>query len=253
MKIRALLVDDEALARKRLRKMLGEESDIEILGECGDGPEAIACLREQQPDLVFLDVQMPEVDGFDVLRALPPERLPLVIFVTAHDRHAVAAFEVHAVDYLLKPFTQERLHEAVARARQLLQTRDTSMISQQLADLLKTPRAGPHYLSRFAIKTGDRTVFIKVEEVDYIESASNYVVLHTRTENHVLRDTLSNLETLLPPKSFVRISRSMIVHLERVKEIQPGIEGEHVAVLYNDKQLIMTRGLREMQERMQYS
>ena len=253
MNLKAVIVDDEALARNRLRKLLAAEPDVEIVGECGDGPAAIAFLRANAPDVVFLDVQMPEVDGFGVLRALPPDRLPVVVFVTAHDRHAVAAFEVHAVDYLLKPCTPERLHEAVVRARQVRAARDPAATAQQMADLLRTPRTGPLYLSRFAVKTGDRTLFLKVEEVDYIESAANYVVLHTKSENHVLRDTLSHLETRLPPKQFVRISRSLIVNLDRVKEIQPGIDGEHVAVLANDKQLIMTRGLREMQERLQYS
>jgi len=254
MKIRALIVDDESLARKRVRKLLSQETDLEVIGECENGHEAIEFIREQKPDLVFLDVQMPEVTGFDVLRALPADKLPAVIFVTAHDQHAISAFEVHALDYLLKPVSQERIHGAIQRARQHLQARDTAAINQQLLDLLKTPKeTAPTYLNRFAIKTTERTVFVRVEDVDYIESASNYVVVHTKAENHVLRETLANLETVLPPKSFLRISRSIIVNLDRVKELQPGIEGEHVIVLQNDKQLIMTRGMREVQEKLQYS
>jgi two-component system LytT family response regulator len=253
MKIQALIVDDETLARSRLRKLLAQESDVQIIGECANGPDAIAFIREQRPDLVFLDVQMPEVGGFDVLRALPPDSWPAVIFVTAHDRHAIEAFDVHAVDYLLKPCARARLHEAVRRAAQHLQAREVAGINQQLADWLKAPKAGPAVLNRIAVKTGERTIFVKVEDIDYFESAGNYVVLHVRAENHVLRDTLNNLESKLPPRLFARISRSIIVSLDRIKELQPGVEGEHVIVLRDNRQLIMTRGLKEVQERLQYS
>ena len=253
MKIRALIVDDETLARGRIRKLLAQEENVEIAGECANGPEAIEFIRKHSPDLVFLDVQMPEVGGFDVLKALPVEKLPAVIFVTAHDQHAIEAFEVHALDYLLKPFTRARFQQAVRRAVQQLQTRDVAAINQQFQEWLKSPRTEPAYLSRIAIKTDDRTIFVKVEDVDYFESAANYVVLNTRTGNHILRDTLTGLETRLPPRLFVRISRSVIVNLDSVKELQPGLQGEHVVVLHGNKQLTMTRGLREVQERLQYS
>lgn len=253
MKLRTLIVDDESLARVRMRKLLAPEEDVEVIGEAGSGPEAIEFIRAQKPDLVFLDVQMPEVSGFDVLRALPPEDLPAVIFVTAHDQHAIEAFEVHALDYLLKPLKRARLQEAIRRAARHLAARDVAGMNQQLMELLKAPRSGPALLNRIAIKTEDRTIFVKVEEVDYFESASNYVVLCTRTGNHVLRDTLTNLETKLPPKMFLRISRSVIVNLNGIKELQPGLQDDHVIVLHSGKQLTMTRGLKEVQERLQYS
>lgn len=252
MKIRTLIVDDEALARARLRKFLTQEADIEVIGESGSGPEAIAFIEGQKPDLVFLDIQMPEVSGFDVLRALPPENLPAVIFVTAHDQHAIEAFEVHALDYLLKPFKRARLQEAVRRAARHLESRGAAGMNQQLLELLKAPRTEPALLNRIAVKTEDRTIFVKVEDVDYFESAANYVVLCTRTGNHVLRETLTNLEAKLPPKMFLRISRSMIVNLNSIKELQPGLQGDHVVVLHGGKQLAMTRGLKEVQERLQY-
>jgi two-component system, LytTR family, response regulator len=225
MSIRALIVDDENLARKRVRKLLAPETDIEIIGECADGPQAIKFIRDQRPDLVFLDVQMPEVTGFDVLRALPPNHWPEVIFVTAHDRHAIEAFEVQAVDYLLKPFTQARLHEAVRRVVQRLQRRDSAAINHQLVEMLNAAKAGPPRLQRIAVRTGSRTVLVKVEDIDYFESAANYVVAHTSTENHVLRNSLTHLETELPPRTFVRISRSTIVNINRIKAELP-LRGE---------------------------
>ncbi len=253
MKIRALIVDDEALARSRIRKLLGEEADVEVAGECANGPEAIAFIREHRPDLVFLDVQMPEVSGFDVLRALPLEKLPpAVIFVTAHDQHAVEAFDVNALDYLLKPFTHARFAEAIRRARQQLQTVDSAAINEKLLEILKPAKAEPVYLSRIAVRNGNSTVFIKIEDVDYLESAANYVVLYTRAERHILRDTLINLEAHLPPRLFLRISRSMIVNLDRVKGVQSSARGDYLVILQDGRQLLMTRGLREVQDRLQY-
>jgi two-component system LytT family response regulator len=252
MNLRALIVDDEALARDRLRKLLAGEPDLEIAGECSNGPEAIAFIREHRPDLVFLDVQMPEVSGFDVLRALPPETLPAIVFVTAHDEHAIQAFEVHALDYLLKPFTQARLRESVQRARQHLQARDRAAVNQQLTEWLKASAAEPAYLSRIAVKTGSQTLFVKVEDIDYIESAANYAVIQTRGENHILRETLTNLEARLSPRLFLRISRSILVNLDRVKGIQSTPRGEYLLLLHDGRQLLMTRGLREIQEKLQF-
>jgi two-component system LytT family response regulator len=253
MKIQALIVDDETLARERIRKSLAHEPELEILGECSNGPDAIAFIRSRMPNLVFLDVQMPEVSGFDVLRALRPEQWPAIIFVTAHDQHAIQAFEVHALDYLLKPFTQARLLAAVQRVRQHLQARDTRNLNQQLADWLRS--AGPEsaYLNRVAVRNGKQTVFVRVEDIDYIESAANYAVLQTQGENHVLRETMTNLEAKLPPRLFLRISRSIIVNVERIKGIQTGARGEYLLQLEGGRQLQMTRSLREVQERLQYA
>jgi two-component system LytT family response regulator len=250
--IRALIVDDEALARGRIRKMLAHQPDLEIVGECGDGPDAIAFVHQHRPDLVLLDVQMPEVNGFDVLKALPADTWPAVIFVTAHDQHAIEAFEINALDYLLKPFTQARLLAAVQRARQHLQARDSAALNQQLAGWLKSAEAQPAYLSRLAVKTGNQTLFVKVEDIDYIESAANYAVLQTQNENHILRETITNLEAKLPPQLFLRISRSIIVNVERIKGIQSTPRGEYLVLLHTGRQLLMTRGLREIQERLQY-
>ncbi len=253
MSIRTLIVDDEALARRRIRKLLAGERDLEIVGECGNGPEAIAFMREHGAELMFLDVQMPEVNGFDVLRALPQETWPAVIFVTAHDQHAIAAFEIHALDYLLKPFTQERLLAAVQHARRHLQFRDMATLNRQLSDLLKSSAPEPAYLTRIAVKTGAQTIYVRVEEIDYIESAANYAVLKTRGESHVLRETLTNLESKLSPRLFLRISRSIIVNLDRIKGTQSTPHGEYLVILRDGRQLLMTRGAREVQERLQYA
>lgn len=251
MILNTLIVDDEALARNRLRKFLAQEPNLNIVGECANGPEAVAFIRQRQPDLVFLDVQMPEVSGFDVIRALDADTLPAIVFVTAHDRHAVKAFEVSATDYLLKPFTQERLKESLRRVRERLQAPpaagETSDASPEAA------KRNPAYLRRFAVKEQGQVVFIKIEDVDYVESASNYAVLHTQNGNHVLRETISNLENSLPPELFVRISRAILVNLERVKAIRGGGQNDWMVILRDDRQLAMTRGFHQVQERLQYS
>jgi two-component system LytT family response regulator len=252
VKVTTLIVDDEALARNRLRKFLTEEEGIEIVGECANGPEAIANIQRQHPDLVFLDVQMPEVSGFDVIRTVSPENIRAVVFVTAFDRHAVEAFEVHALDYLMKPFTRERLHQAVERARTHLRGPEMAALSRQLQEFFKSPAADLGYRNRIAVKNGGQMVFIKVTDVEYIESAANYAVVHTPAGNHVVRETLTSLEAGLPPRQFLRISRSIIVNLERVKSLQSNPGGEYVAVLQDNRQLPMTRGIREVQERLEY-
>lgn len=251
MKTKALIIDDEAPARGRLRKMLDREPDVAVIGECSNGPEAISTIRAQRPDVIFLDVQMPEVSGFDVLRALPPETVPAVIFVTAHDKHAVEAFEVHALDYLLKPFTQARLQQALRHAQKQAHAGATQPM-EQLRALLDSVQPAPAYLDRIAVKNGSQTVFVKVPEVDYLESASNYVVVRTRTGSHILRETLSNLELRLSPQLFLRISRSIIVNLERVKTLQLNPQGESVLVLEDGRQLVVTRTLREVHYRLQF-
>lgn len=252
MKMKVLIVDDEALARSRIRKFLLQEPDVEIVGECGNGPEAISFLRNKATDLAFLDVQMPEVSGFDIVRALPADKLPALVFVTAFDQHAIEAFEVRALDYLLKPFTKARLHDAVNRALQHLQDRSLAATNRQLIEWIKSPKHDPVYLSRFAVKTPNQVLFVDVEDVDYIESASNYLVLHTRSGNHIVRETLTRLESSLSPRLFLRISRSVIVNLKRIKCLQSNAGGECLAVLQNERQLPMTRGIREVQERLQY-
>jgi len=252
MTIRAVLVDDEALARNRLRKLLVQEPDVEIIGECASGPEAITCLREHQPDLVFLDVHMPQFNGLDVVRALPAGYLPAIVFVTAHDRYAVEAFKVEALDYLLKPFDRARLQEAVRRVRQRLQTLAGARAGQ-LAPSGKAVEGNPRWLNRFAVKDGNQTLFVKTQDVDYIEAAANYAVLCTQNTNYVLRETLRNLEASLSPELFLRVSRSIIINLNRIKAIRSVGPGEWFVVLQNDRELLMTRGLKDVLKRLQYS
>ena len=250
MKIRALIVDDEPLARKRIVMFLQDEPDVEILGECENGTEAIQQIGRLNPDLVFLDVQMPEVGGFDVLRALPADRWPLVIFATAHNQHAVEAFEFYALDYLLKPFKLARFRQALQRARQKLLAQNAKGQNERFQAWLHAEQQAV-YPSRLTVKSGEHTAFVEVNEVDYIEAAGNYAILHAGATNHILRETLANLEAKLSPKRFIRVSRSAIVNVDRIKAIQPAIRGEHVVVLKNGRELPLTRGVREVQQRLE--
>ena len=253
MTIRIIIVDDEPLARERIRSMLECEKDSQIVAECGNGPDAVAAIRKLAPDLVFLDVQMPGMDGFEVLRSLKGESLPLVIFVTAYDQHAVKAFEVHALDYLLKPFKPARFKETVARARQTLALRHTEAATQNLLQMLARAEPAREYLTRIPVRTGDRIVVVRSSQVEYIEAAGNYAILHVGKESHILRETLTSLEEKLDPRKFLRINRSTIVSLDQIKEFRPLFKGEHAAVLQNGKQFTMTRGLREAQELLKFA
>jgi two-component system, LytTR family, response regulator len=252
MKIRVLIVDDETLARARVRNMLAAEPELEVAGECASGIEAIAFIRDRRPDLVFLDVQMPEVNGFDVLRALPPESWPLVIFVTAHDQHALEAFEVHALDYLLKPFKEARFRAAIERARRQLQSLSAQELNQKLRTLLDHNPPPPAYPTQLAVKSGEKTVFVKLVEVDYFEAAANYLIVHVGSQNHILRETLLKMESRVSPKAFMRINRSVIVNLARVKEVRSGLGNTNVVVLKNGADLPLTRPAREIQQRLEF-
>lgn len=250
MKIRAMIVDDEPLARKRIHLFLRDEPDWEIVGECAGGTEAIEQIARHNPDLLFLDVQMPEVNGFDVLRALPANRWPLVVFVTAYNQHAVEAFEVHALDYLLKPFKLARFRQALQRARQKLLAQDAKGQNERFREWLLAQEQAV-YPSRLTVKSGEHTEFVEVDKVDYIEAAGNYAILHVGATNHVLRETLANLEAKLAPRRFLRVNRSAIVNLDRIKAVQPATRGEHVIVLKNGRELPLTRGVREVQQRLE--
>jgi two-component system LytT family response regulator len=250
MTIRAIIVDDEPLARERIRVLLREEPDVEITGECAIGAEAVEQIGRQNPDLLFLDVQMPEMDGFEVLQNVPAEKYPVVIFTTAFDQHAVRAFDAHALDYLLKPFKPARFKEAVQRARDHIANKQLGTATRGLLAML-AERSPATQLTRIAIKTDEKVLFVAVSDIDSIESAGNYIVLHVGKENHILRDTLTNLEAKLPLAKFLRISRSAIVNLERVKELQPMFRGESVVVLKNGRAIPTTRSLREIQEKLE--
>jgi len=253
MNIRALIVDDEPLARKRIKSLLADQKDITVVAECGTGREAITLIQQRSPDLLFLNIQMPEIDGFEVLQSIPEQKMPAIIFTTAYDQHALRAFEVHALDYLLKPFKQERFREAVERARTQLTRSAVLEVSPGLATLIEKLRSAQAYLNRFMIKSSDRVVFVKSTDVDWIESASNYVLLHVGDKTHILRETMRDLANKLCPKTFQRISRSVIVNLERVKELQPMGKGQYIIILVNGKQLTMSRGIRDLQSALEPS
>ena len=255
MKIRALIVDDEELARQRVRLLLGEEPDVEVIGESEDGFQAVDQIEATRPDLLFLDVQMPEIDGFEVLRRVPRDLLPVVIFTTAYDQHALRAFEVNALDYLLKPFKPTRFKEAVQRARDLIANKHAGLAVLHARGLLSLlgqtpPPAGQ--LSRLAVKTPGKVTFVELDQVQAIEAAGKYAVVHVARENHVLRETMSSLEAHLPPHRFLRISRSVIVNIDQVQELQPTFKGENLVVLKNGKSYPTTRPLREIQQKLEF-
>ncbi len=252
MKLRALIVDDEPLARQRVRLLLSEEADVEIAGDCEDGVQAVEQITTLKPDLLFLDVQMPEMDGFEVLRQVPAELLPVVIFTTAYEQHALRAFDAHALDYLLKPFKPKRFKEAIQRARELIANKQAGVAARGLLDLLAEHAPASPYLRRLTVKTPDRVVFVDVEDIDAIEAAGKYAVVHVGKQNHVLRETMSSLESHLPPQRFLRISRSVIVNIDQIKELQPMFKGENLVVLKNGKSYPTTRPVREIQEKLEF-
>jgi two-component system, LytTR family, response regulator len=252
MKLRVVIVDDEPLARERLRRLLKSETDVEVVVECGDGPAAVEAVREHSPDLVLLDVQMPGMDGFEVLRALDQKRLPAIVFVTAYDQHAVRAFEARALDYLLKPTSRARLSEALSRARERLAANSADTVPQALRDFLAEREATAGRVRRLVVRTGERITFVSADEIDWIEAAGNYVILHVGKQTHILRDTMSGLEAQLPGDSFLRVSRSAILNLRRVKELQSVMPGEHVAILVDGQRVAITRSLREVEERLRF-
>lgn len=253
-KIRVAIVDDEELSRERMRTLLAEHSDIEVVAECADGAEALRAIDDKNPDLVFLDVQMPEVDGFEVVEALErgdpeaPEgsgaaKAPAIVFVTAHDDHALKAFEIHALDFLLKPFDEARFEKTLSRARRhVRQSRDTvdARLLALLEDL-RSERRGQRHADRLIVKSGGRVFFLRTEEIDWVEAAGNYVRLHARSESHLLRESMKNMESRLEPNTFVRIHRSAIVNIDRVKELEPWFHGEYIVIMRDGTRLTASR------------
>jgi two-component system, LytTR family, response regulator len=250
-KIRTLVVDDEPLARERLTSLLAAEADIEIIGQCRDGEEAVHAIIDHSPDLVFLDVQMPAMNGFEVIEAVGSERMPLVIFVTAYDQHALKAFQVRALDYVLKPFDRERFQEALQRARAHIQRDETGDLGRRLLALVKDLRRDQPRTDRLVVKSGGRLFFLRTDEIDWIEASGNYVRLHVGTTSHLLRETMNAIEGRLDPEKFFRIHRSRIVNMERIQEMQPWLNGEYAVVLRTGTRLTLSRGYREkLQERL---
>ena len=245
MKVRTLVIDDEPLARERVRALLMEHADIEIIGECGDGREAVEAIASLKPDLVFLDIQMPELDGFGVLAATVPEHMPAVVFVTAYDAFAIRAFDAHALDYLLKPFDRERFQRAAGRAVAHVRQRKNGELDQRLRALLDDIRPEPKYIDRLVVRSGPRVVFVKVDEIDWIDAEGNYLRLHIGKRSHLLRETMSTMEAKLNPREFMRIHRSTIVRIDRIKELESVFQGEYLVTLHDGTKLTSSRGYRE--------
>jgi two-component system LytT family response regulator len=234
MKIRTLIVDDEPLARDRLRGFVQGDPAFEVVGECGSGTEAIAAIRREHPDLLFLDMQMPGCDGLQVLAELPEEHRPAVIFATAHDRFALDAFDVAAVDYLLKPFDRDRCQQALRRAQEQIHQRRAAV---------PAPAPGPRP-DRITVKADGRLVFLRPEEIVRVEAADNYVMLHLQSGRLMLRETMTAIEGRLGTQGFARVNRSAIVNLDQVREIQPAQHGDYQVVLRDGTVLPLSRSLR---------
>ncbi|WP_128546765.1 LytR/AlgR family response regulator transcription factor [Larkinella soli] len=250
MTISALIIDDESLARDVIRLFLKSHPAVQVVGECENGSQAVEAIRKWQPDLVFLDVQMPEKDGFEVLKELGGPVSSVFIFVTAYDRYALRAFEVHAFDYLLKPFEQARFDEALKRALNHLSDRKATQINQRLLDLLADyehhrPSPRPAYLQRLPIRASGRILFLKTHDIDWLEAAGDYLCLHAGPATHLLSETLTGLEQKLDPTAFVRIHRSVMVNVDRIAELIPHFNGEYFVVLKNGTRLKLSRTYRE--------
>jgi two-component system LytT family response regulator len=248
--LRTLVVDDEPLARERMRTGLGRLPEVEVVGECADGIEAVVAIRAHQPELVLLDIQMPGLDGFGVVEQVGAERMPAVVFVTAYDRYALQAFEVHAVDYVLKPFDAARFETAVRHAVEQVRMRSADLAGRRLAALLRElppgfePAVGGH-ATRILVRQGEGFGFVDTARVDWLEAAGNYVRLHADGKSWLIRATLAAVMASLDPARFVRIHRSTIVNVARVREVQPWVGGDYVAILANGHRLRVSRTHRE--------
>ena len=245
MTTRTLIVDDEPLAREWVRSALAEDPEVTIVGECGDGFKAVEAIQSLRPDLVFLDVQMPGMDGFGVLGMVGPEELPAVIFVTAFDQYALRAFDAHAVDYLMKPFSRERLQEAVKRAKAALDRRGAEGLKEALLKLVEDLRKQRSYPDWLLLKNEGKSIFVKVKDIDWIESSRNNVKLHVGAHTYLLHETTAGVEAKLDPRKFLRIHRSSIVNIERIKEMHPWFNGDYSVTLRDGTQLTLSSTYRD--------
>lgn len=244
--IRTVIADDEPLAQQRILRLVASEPDVEVVAVCGNGLEALEAIRTHSPDLIFLDVQMPELDGIGVLREVGPQNFPVTIFTTAYDNYALQAFEANALDYLLKPFDETRFRRAVERARNYISNAKRSEVTERLLAMLDDVNAQPQNGSdRLIIKSGGRVVFIKAAEIDWVEAAANYVRIHSGAETYLMRETMNSFEARLDSNKFIRIHRSIIVNIEKIKELQPCNSGEYIVVLRNGKELSLSRSFRD--------
>jgi len=248
--IRTLIVDDERLARRRIRRLLEMEPDIDIAGECASGTETLEFLEKQPVDLLFLDVQMPGMDGLTMLDSLPPDRMPLTVFVTAYEEHALRAFEVRALDYLLKPFDNQRFAKTLDRVRQQFATEQRVPPRDQILSMLAELRPQKKYMERIAVKSAGKILFVRAEDIDWVEAADNYVCLHVGSATHLLRETMNSIESKLDPKQFLRIHRSTIIHVDRIRELQPWFRGDHLVILNNGQKLTLSRNYKEALQRL---
>jgi len=241
---RLIVVDDEPRSRGLIRKMLRASRDFELVRECADGYDAIEAVQTLQPDLMLLDVQMPELDGFGVLERIDPEQMPEVVFVTAYDQYALKAFEVQALDYLLKPFDEERLLNMLDRARQRLERRPGPR-NQDIAALLERLKPARDYIERFVVRLSGRILLLPVEDVYWIEAEDKYVRLHSKSTSYLVRDTIARLQSSLNPRQFIRVHRSAIVRVDSVKEILPDFHGDHEVVLLTGEKVRLSRTYRD--------
>jgi two-component system LytT family response regulator len=248
--IRTVIADDEGLALKKLRILLSAESGVSVVSECRDGKQAVAAVDAYKPDLLFLDIHMPDLDGFQVLSQIPEDRMPIVIFTTAYDGYAIRAFEAHALDYLLKPFDQVRLQRALERVRTELLKSHEEKLKTRILDLLRATDLESKKVQRLVIRMAGRIVFLDLNEIDWIEAAANYVRIHTCKDAYLLREGIGHMSAKLDPKRFVRIHRSFIVNVNRIRELQSCDNGEYIAVLKNGKELSCSRGCRSELQRL---
>ena len=240
MTLKVVIVDDEPLVRERLRTLLEAHADLVLVAECGDGGEALATIQSVEPDLLLLDIQMPELNGFEILDGLPPVRLPAVVVVTAHEEYAVRAFEMNAVDYLLKPIERSRFDAAISRARQrLAQGRET--LDAELRRFLEHERLERGFAKRLVARASGRIAFVRVEDIEWIDTEGNYARLHVGGTEFLLREPLKTLERRLDPACFVRVHRSVIVNLEQIATVEPYFHGEYVVILRNGIKLTSSR------------
>ena len=245
MKIRALIVDDEPLAREWVRSAVAEDPEVEVIGEAGNGFEAAEAIRRLKPDLVFLDVQMPGLDGFGVIEALSPEEIPPIVFVTAFDQYAVRAFEANAVDYLMKPFSRERVDEAVRRVREQVKGRSLEDFRESIGKIVEKIRRDRSYPEWVLLKADGKNVFVKVRDIDWIESSRNNVRIHVGPNIYLLHETTTAIASRLDPKKFLRIHRSAIVNIERIKELHPWFNGDYAVILRDGTQLTLSASYRD--------
>jgi two-component system LytT family response regulator len=240
-KIRTIIVDDEELARDRIQSLLEMQPDVDLVAICTDGLTALEAIEKHRPDLVFLDVQMPGMDGFEVVEHIDQANAPAVVFVTAHDGHAIRAFEIHALDFLLKPFDQTRFEKALDRARGKIRSAKSTAIDSHLVSLLEELREERKYPERLIVKSSGRVFFVRTEDIDWVEASGNYVKIHTKNEAHLLRESMKNMEAKLDPKIFVRIHRSAIVNIDRIRELEPWFHGEYIVIMRDGTRLTASR------------